>query len=64
MKNNIILQKDVKDFASSNKQIKSNKASVSVWESHRHVFIGPSNVGKTCYKMELLEKKVTKDMFL
>ena len=33
-----------------------NNQSVSASENHRHVFIGPSNVGKTDYMVETLEK--------
>ena len=29
---------------------------VSTCENHRHVIIGPSNVGKTCYMLKILEK--------
>ena len=29
---------------------------VSTYENHRHVIIGPSNVGKTFYMLEILEK--------
>ena len=29
---------------------------ISTYENHRHVFIGPSNVGKTFYMQKVLEK--------
>ena len=38
---------------------------VSTYENHRHVVIGPSNVGKTYYMLKILEKKkITKDQFI
>ena len=36
----------------------------STYENHRHVVIGPSNVGKTFYMLKVLEKKVKKDQFI
>ena len=45
--NNFISEKDVKDISSSNKQIKDDNSIVSTSEFHRHVTIGPSNVGNT-----------------
>ena len=54
--NNIVLEKDAKDLSRSNKQIKDNKTSVSAYESHNHVIIGPSNVGKTYNMFKILEK--------
>ena len=34
----------------------NNNPDVSTYENHRHVVIGPSNVGKTYYMLEKLEK--------
>ena len=33
-----------------------NNDNVSTYENHRHVVIGPSNVGKTYYMLKILEK--------
>ena len=33
-------------------------------ENHRHVVIGPSNVGKTYYMLKILEKKDKKDRYI
>ena len=38
------------------KQKHNNNHNVSTYENHRHVIIGPSNVGKTYYMLKLLEK--------
>ena len=35
---------------------KDNNPNVLTYENHRHVFIGPSNVGKTFYMLKVLEK--------
>ena len=35
---------------------KDNNPKVSTYENHRHVIIGPSNVGKTYYMLKILEK--------
>ena len=35
-----------------------NNNIVSKFENHRHVIIGPSNVGKTYYMLKVLEKKI------
>ena len=35
---------------------KDNNTNVSTYENHRHVIIGPSNVGKTFYMLKVLEK--------
>ena len=37
--------------------IENVNKNVSTYENHRHVIIGPSNVGKTFYKLKVLEKK-------
>ena len=37
------------------KQNYNNNPNVSTLENHRHVIIGPSNVSKTYYLLELLE---------
>ena len=34
----------------------NNNDIVSTYENHRHVVIGPSNVGKTYYMLKVLEK--------
>ena len=34
----------------------NNNDIVSKFENHRHVIIGPSNVGKTFYMLKILEK--------
>ena len=34
----------------------NNNDIVSIYENHRHVIIGPSNVGKTFYMLKVLEK--------
>ena len=57
---NIISEKDLKDPSGSNEQIKDNNPSALAFENYRHVFIGPSNVGKSCYMLEILEKKGNK----
>ena len=44
--NTFASEKDVKNISTSDKQIKDNKATVSATDNHRHVVIGPSNVGK------------------
>ena len=36
--------------------IVNNKINVPKYENHRHVVIGPSNVGKTYYMLKILEK--------
>ena len=35
---------------------KDNNPIISTYENHRHVIIGPSNVGKTYYMLKILEK--------
>ena len=35
---------------------KDNNTNVSTYENHRHVIIGPSNVGKTFYMLKVIEK--------
>ena len=42
----------------------TNNDIVSTYENHRHVVIDTSNVGKTYYMIKILEKKVTKDLFI
>ena len=38
---------------------------VPKYENHRHVVIGPSNVGKTYYMLKIQEKiEVTEDLFI
>ena len=33
-----------------------NNSSVSAYDNHRHVYFGPSNVGKTYYMLKILQK--------
>ena len=42
----------------------NNNDNVSTYENHRHVVIGPSNVGKTYYMLKVLEKIGDKDLFI
>ena len=43
----------------------NNNPSVSTYENHVHIVIGPRNVGKNYYILKILEKKqVTKDQFI
>ena len=37
---------------------------VSTLENHRHVIIGPSNVGKNYYMLPILEKICNKNLFV
>ena len=39
-----------------NNNNKDNNPNLSTYENHRHVVIGPSNVGKTFYMLNVLEK--------
>ena len=52
-------RKKVSDFVNVNKKVSDfenvNKK-VSDFENHRHVIIGPCNVGKTYYMLKVLEK--------
>ena len=69
--NNTVIQNDTSashqqpkvDKNNTNKKIilpeklKHNKTpNISTYENHRHVVIGPSNVGKTYYMLKILEK--------
>ena len=38
------------------KQKHNNKPNLSTYENHRHVVIGPSNVGKTYYMLKILQQ--------
>ena len=49
-KNNNTLQPNTENVNTKNNDI------VSTYENHRHVIIGPSNVGKTFYMLKVLEK--------
>ena len=49
-KNNNTLQPNIENVNNNNNDI------VSTYENHRHVIIGPSNVGKTFYMLKVLEK--------
>ena len=40
----------------NNKTKTRHQPNVSTYENHRHVIIGPSNVGKTFYMLKVLEK--------
>ena len=68
--NNIILTpNDLK--TTSNKTVKNiehvnndNNDIVSTYENRANVIIGPRNVGKTYYMLKVLEKLVTKDLFI
>ena len=51
-KNNNTLPSNIENLNSNN----NNKDIVSKFENHRHVIIGPCNVGKTYYMLKLLEK--------
>ena len=42
------------------KRNRVNKDTVSTYENHRHVVIGPSNVGKTYYRLIILQKIANK----
>ena len=46
------------DSVKNVEKTKSNNVNnnVSIYENHRHVIIGPSNVGKTFYMLKILEK--------
>ena len=58
--NNTIIQNQQPKIDNINNN--DNNPSVSAYEKHRCVIIGPSNVGKTLYMLKMLEKKqVTKD---
>ena len=49
-KNNDTLPQNIENVNNNNNDI------VSTYENHRHVIIGPSNVGKTFYMLKILEK--------
>ena len=51
-KNNNTLPPNIENVNSNN----NNNDIVSKFENHRHVIIGPSNVGKTYYMLKVLEK--------
>ena len=51
-KNNNTLPPNIDKLNSNN----NNNDIVSTYENHRHVIIGPSNVGKTYYMLKVLEK--------
>ena len=56
-KTNITLQSTKqKSPMSTIKQKQDINPNVSTYENHRHVIIGPSNVGKTFYMLKVLEK--------
>ena len=41
-----------------------NNPNVSTYENHAYVGIGPRNVGKTYYKLKILEKSAIKYLFI
>ena len=43
---------------------KDNNPNLSTYENRANVIIGPRNVGKTYYMLKILEKKVTKGLFI
>ena len=51
-KNNNTLTPNIENVNNNN----NNTDIVSTYENHRHVIIGPSNVGKTYYMLKVLEK--------
>ena len=51
-KNNNTLTPNIENVKNNN----NNNDIVSTYENHRHVIIGPSNVGKTYYMLKVLEK--------
>ena len=53
---NFVSKRAGKKVSTSDKQINDNEASVSTFENHRYVIIGPSNVGKTFYMLKILER--------
>ena len=46
------------------KQKHNKNLNVLTLENHRHVVVGPSNVGKTYHMLKILEKNVTKDRYI
>ena len=60
-KNNNSLPPNIENV-NNKKKLKINSSNnnndiVSTYENHRHVIIGPSNVGKTFYMLKILVKK-------
>ena len=53
-KNNNTLPPIIENVNNNNNN--NNDDTVSTYENHRHVVIGPSNVGKTYYMLKVLEK--------
>ena len=54
--NNIILTPNNLKTTPNRTVNNNNNDIVSTYENHRHVIIGPSNVGKTYYMLKILEK--------
>ena len=54
--NNITTENEIITTPEQPKINKINNNNVSTYENHRHVVIGPSNVGKTYYMLKMLEK--------
>ena len=46
------------------KQKQDNNPSVSTYEMHAYVVIGPRNDGKTYYMLKILEKMAIKNLFI
>ena len=55
-KNNNTLPPNIENVNNNNKNNNNNNDIVSTNENHRHVIIGPSNVGKTYYMLKILEQ--------
>ena len=55
-KNILLSNKNITSYQQPNNNNKDNNTYVSTYENHRHVIIGPSNVGKTFYMLKVLEK--------
>ena len=54
--NTLPLNKNITSYQQPINNTKDNNTNVSTYENHRHVVIGPSNVGKTFYMLKVLEK--------
>ena len=55
-KNNIKTLPPIKNIGNVNKN-EDNNPDVLTYENHRHVIIGPFNVGKTYYMLKVIEKR-------
>ena len=54
--NNTIIEIEIANTPQQPKINKINNNNVSTYENHAYVVIGPRNVGKTYYMLEVLEK--------